>query len=120
MEEKEIKKIVRVKYANVAKRSVSCCGPAPISNNQGISCCGPAPASNTQASSCCGSSNANSNSFSNLSKFIGYSEEELNSVPEGSNLGLGCGNPLAHASIKEGDTVLGGGDWGDKVASIHY
>ena len=106
MEEKEIKKIVRVKYADVAKRSASCCGPVPTSSNQGISCCGPALASNTQASSCCGPSNANLNSSSNLSKFIGYSEEELNSVPEGSNLGLGCGNPLAHASIREGDTVL--------------
>lgn len=106
MEEKEIKKIVRVKYADVAKRSASCCGPVPTSSNQGISCCGPTPAKNTQISSCCGPSNANSNSFSNLSKFIGYSEEELNSVPEGSNLGLGCGNPLAHASIREGDTVL--------------
>jgi len=47
MEEKEIKKIVRVKYADVAKRSASCCGPVPTSSNQGSSCCGPAPASNT-------------------------------------------------------------------------
>ena len=108
MEEKEIKKIVRVKYADIAKRSASCCGPAPTNNIQSISCCGPTPtpARNTQISSCCGPSNANSNSFSNLSKYIGYSEEELTSVPEGSNLGLGCGNPLAHASIKEGNTVL--------------
>jgi SAM-dependent methyltransferase len=37
---------------------------------------------------------------------IGYSKEEMNQVPEGANLGLGCGNPVALASLREGQTVL--------------
>jgi ubiquinone/menaquinone biosynthesis C-methylase UbiE len=37
---------------------------------------------------------------------MGYTEEELGTVPEGANLGLGCGNPVALASLKEGETVL--------------
>jgi ubiquinone/menaquinone biosynthesis C-methylase UbiE len=37
---------------------------------------------------------------------IGYSENEMTAVPEGANLGLGCGNPTAMASLKEGETVL--------------
>jgi SAM-dependent methyltransferase len=41
-----------------------------------------------------------------ISKAIGYTKEEIEAVPEGSNLGLGCGNPTALASIKEGETVL--------------
>jgi arsenite methyltransferase len=41
-----------------------------------------------------------------VSKMIGYSEEEMNAVPEGANLGLGCGNPTALASLKEGERVL--------------
>jgi SAM-dependent methyltransferase len=41
-----------------------------------------------------------------VSKFVGYSEDEMNSVPEGANLGLGCGNPTALASLKEGESVL--------------
>ncbi len=41
-----------------------------------------------------------------LSKRIGYTEEELKAAPPGSNLGLGCGNPVALASIKDGETVL--------------
>jgi ubiquinone/menaquinone biosynthesis C-methylase UbiE len=41
-----------------------------------------------------------------ISKALGYTDEELQSVPEGANLGLGCGNPVAFAAIKEGDTVL--------------
>lgn len=45
------------------------------------------------------------NSAKNISKSIGYSEEELKIVGE-ANLGLGCGNPLAHGKIKEGDIVL--------------
>ncbi len=40
-----------------------------------------------------------------ISKSIGYTDEEMSNVPE-ANLGLGCGNPTAMAMIKEGDTVL--------------
>ena len=46
------------------------------------------------------------------SKGIGYSSEELESVPEGADLGLGCGNPVALASLKEGETVLDLGSGG--------
>ena len=41
-----------------------------------------------------------------MSQKVGYSDDELASVPEGANLGLGCGNPLALSSIAEGETVL--------------
>lgn len=47
--------------------------------------------------SCCGQG---------VSKQLGYSEEELRSLPEGADLSLGCGNPVALASLKEGETVL--------------
>lgn len=54
------------------------------------------------ACSCCG----NAELAQDISKKIGYTDEELKAVPEGSNLGLGCGNPVALASLKEGETVL--------------
>lgn len=79
MKKNEIRKTVRESYAKVAKRG-SCCAP--------------------QQSSCCGTDTAT------VGKRIGYSDEELKTVPEGSNLGLGCGNPVALASLKEGETVL--------------
>ncbi len=41
-----------------------------------------------------------------IGKKIGYSEEELKNVPEDANLGIGCGNPTALASIKRGETIL--------------
>ncbi|MEP1033237.1 arsenite methyltransferase [Ekhidna sp.] len=51
---------------------------------------------------CCDlSDNANQ-----VGETIGYSKEELSAVPEGSNLGVGCGNPSALAKIKKGQTVL--------------
>ena len=50
-----------------------------------------------ESSNCCGD---------NISKSIGYSEEELEIVPNDSNLGLGCGNPQLIANICEGETVL--------------
>jgi SAM-dependent methyltransferase len=61
---------------------------------QNIPCCG-------SNSSCCGSAPAEA-----ISRKIGYSEAELQAVPDGANLGLGCGNPVALASLREGDIVL--------------
>ena len=79
MEKSEIKKIVRDNYTNVATRQSSCCGD----------------------SSCCSGPTA-----SDISKSIGYSEEDMATVPDGANLGLGCGNPVALASLKEGEVVV--------------
>jgi len=51
---------------------------------------------------CCNpSDNANE-----VGKAIGYSEEILSSVPKGSNLGVGCGNPSALTDIQSGETVI--------------
>jgi SAM-dependent methyltransferase len=47
-----------------------------------------------------------------ISRRIGYSEQEIGSVPEGANLGLGCGNPIALASLKKGQIVLDLGSGG--------
>ena len=55
-----------------------------------------------RGSSCCGQPTP----AEDISKKIGYTEEELGSAPQGANLGLGCGNPVALASLKEGETVL--------------
>jgi len=80
MKAEEIKKAVQSSYARVALQNIPCCG----SNS---SCCGSAPAAE-------------------ISRRIGYSDAELQAVPDGANLGLGCGNPLALASLKEGEVVL--------------
>ncbi len=81
MKKEEVRKTVREGYARVAKSSSSCCAPQS-------SCCGP------------------SNVATDISKRIGYSDQEIESVPDGANLGLGCGNPTALASLKEGEVVL--------------
>jgi len=80
MKEAEIKKAVREGYAERVKTKTSCCAP----------------------SACCGSGNQ----LQAISKAIGYTDEELGSVPEDANLGLGCGNPIALASLTGGETVL--------------
>jgi arsenite methyltransferase len=62
-----------------------------------------------QSSACGCSRKANyldSHFIRTASKAAGYSDQELQSVPESANLGLGCGNPVAFAAIKEGDVVL--------------
>lgn len=82
MKEEKVKKIVREGYAKIAKKDKSCCS---------------APAS-------CGCDTPNVSE--EISRRIGYSDQEIDSVPEGANLGLGCGNPVALASLKKGQTVL--------------
>ena len=54
---------------------------------------------------CCGTQCC-SGSSPELSQQMGYSLEEMQSVPEGANLGFGCGNPQAIASLKKGEVVL--------------
>ncbi|UCE37497.1 MAG: arsenite methyltransferase [Thermoplasmata archaeon] len=89
MKDKEIKKVVRKNYADIAKQDKSCCGPqVPVLPTKASSCCGAPPTA------------------SDMSKKMGYSEEELSKLPEGANLGLGCGNPVALAYLKEGDTYV--------------
>lgn len=46
------------------------------------------------------------------SKKIGYTEEELKTIPKSAHFSLGCGNPVALASLKEGETVLDLGSGG--------
>lgn len=60
---------------------------------------------------CCGvSQDAAINTL--VSTRLGYSAEDLDAVPEGADMGLGCGNPRAIASIKPGETVLDLGSGG--------
>lgn len=86
-----IRSAVRQRYGEIAtgakagpetEAATSCCGNAPDQSDTG--CCGAAAQART----------------------LGYSDEEIANVPEGANLGLGCGNPVAIASLEPGQTVL--------------
>jgi len=72
-------------------------------NYEGIAQCGSAGA-NCCSSSCCGVDG--DEAPRQLAVTLGYSPEELSQAPQASNLGLGCGNPLAIASLEPGETVL--------------
>lgn len=63
-----------------------------------------------RASSCCGGSTGDA--FDAASVNLGYSKDDVSSVPEGANMGLGCGNPQAIAALKPGETVLDLGSGG--------
>src|SRR4030065_2165774 len=76
----KIKKIIKKSYGNIAKSSGGCG---------------------------CGSCGCDSNlTVQKQSGQMGYSQNEMSQAPVGSNLGLGCGNPLAIASLEEGEVVL--------------
>ncbi|NCA82139.1 MAG: methyltransferase domain-containing protein [Opitutae bacterium] len=77
----QVRQHVRARYADIAKSGGSC--------GCSSSCCSPDALLNPNASA-----------------QIGYSKEELAAVPEGANLGLGCGNPQAIAALQPGETVV--------------
>ena len=83
MDDTQIKEMVRARYGGIAATSdASCCAPSPSS------CCGPEATSHDKA------------------RRMGYSEAELAAVPEGANLGLGCGNPQAIAAMQLGEVIV--------------
>lgn len=65
----------------------------------------------TGRTGCCCSS-GNTNDPARLAQAIGYSAEDLAKLPEGANMGLSCGNPVAIAALREGQTVLDLGSGG--------
>ena len=81
MDENKIKRTVRKEYGKIAAEGSSCCS---------CGCdCGPA-----------------ADSAKTISAGIGYTDDQMGAVPEGSNLGLGCGNPTALGALEPGQTVL--------------
>jgi SAM-dependent methyltransferase len=90
MENDHIRLAVRENYSKVA-----------VSNDAGCGC---------TTTSCCGS--PEDATLTKISHALGYSTEETTAVPEGANMGLGCGNPQAIASLKPDETVLDLGSGG--------
>lgn len=90
MEDKEkLREKIRKNYSKVAVKGSGgcCCSPG---------CCGGNPAADAGAAA----------------KNLGYSENDLQNMPDRANMGLGCGNPIAIASLREGDVVLDLGSGG--------
>ena len=83
-----IREAVRRQYGSIAAAEGGCCGPT----------------------GCCSSGGLLADA--KTSAKLGYSDEELSSVPAGANLGLGCGNPQAIAALRSGETVLDLGSGG--------
>jgi SAM-dependent methyltransferase len=100
MDKDRVHEVVKSGYAAVARQNGSCCGPAV-----------------EEASSCCGS--VASDPHADTAARIGYSEEDIAGPAAEGNLGLGCGNPTALASLKPGETVvdLGSGAGFDAMLS---
>jgi len=97
----KIRQVVRENYAKVAESGGSSCGCGTPSDLPMIEtpCCG-------------GSGSLQKERPIQDSTRMGYSSEDLASVPEGANMGLGCGNPQAIAALKPGETVVDLGSGG--------
>jgi ubiquinone/menaquinone biosynthesis C-methylase UbiE len=100
MDKDRVHEVVKSGYGQVARQGTDCCGPVV-----------------EKASSRCGSTV--SNSHAQTAALIGYTEEDIRGAAAEANLGLGCGNPTALASLKPGETVvdLGSGAGFDALLS---
>ena len=88
MQEQQIKNKIKERYGKIALTGTeTCCAPTMEFNSN-----------NKSGSSCC--------SPSNSATVVGYDNKELESIPEASVLGVGCGAPLHHADAKEGEIVV--------------
>lgn len=105
-EKERIKEAVRENYGKIARtdsltsqahQATTCCDTTDISSgvNQKASCCDPTESSGES-----------------MSTIMGYSKKDIKSVPEEINMGLGCGNPVALASLRSGETVVDLGSGG--------
>jgi arsenite methyltransferase len=103
-EQERIRQAVRTRYGQVAASAAA--GPENTTVQSG--CCGApsAPESQTGKSCGCGSTSAEDLSLEKWQLMLGYSKQDLDAAPEGANLGLGCGNPVALASLSSGETVV--------------
>src|SRR6266403_631833 len=81
IDSEKVRQAIREGYGKIAQKDTSCCS--------GVSCCG-----------------SNAEDAAQLATHVGYSLEELATLPDGANLGLSCGNPTALASLKPGEVVL--------------
>ena len=107
LRKEQVRESVRDTYAKVAMAGVSVSG-----SSQSTSCCGPPNKSlQTIPTSSCGCGEPGF-SAKQMSTTMGYSKEDMSEVPEGANMGLGCGNPVALASLKPGETVVDLGSGG--------
>ena len=93
----DIRTAVRARYGTIAETRGAAAPPTEAS------CCG-GPSSDADSTSCCGGTATAT--LDMKAQAYGYSAEDTNAVPQGSNLGLGCGNPIALASLRPGETVL--------------
>jgi SAM-dependent methyltransferase len=102
-----IRQAVRDRYGKIANAKTESPGISIMG-----SCCGgsePATGNNSAASCCGGGSDVTSEQMSTL---MGYSADDFAGIPDGANMGLGCGNPVALASLEAGETVVDLGSGG--------
>jgi SAM-dependent methyltransferase len=92
-----IRAAVRARYGAIAETR----GASP--SEAAAACCG-SPSPEAGSVSCCG--DVTTTTLDTKAHAYGYSENDTSSVPEGANLGLGCGNPIALASLRPGEIVL--------------
>jgi arsenite methyltransferase len=105
-----IRKHVRERYGMIANKNMAAKGTK--GGTLASSCCAPAASCCESEAVSCGSEKGLEGQSREIAEVMGYSTEDLDKLPEGANMGLGCGNPVAMASLKEGQTVLDLGSGG--------
>lgn len=93
------RRAIRERYGSIVESSTGCCGPRADQGASGSSsgCCEPTPGEQFDPPT---------SDLAETTRRLGYDDVDLDAVEDGANLGLGCGNPTAIASLEAGQTVL--------------
>ena len=115
-DDERIREAVRERYGRIAKSGeqsqdtlpmASCCDFTAMPSGKGtaFNCCGSTEATSekSKGTSCCGPADF---PVEKIAQVLGYKEGDLKSAVGEVNMGLGCGNPVAIASLKPGETVV--------------
>ncbi len=104
-DQETIRETVRSRYGRIARDASQ-----QTTDHRIASCCGTTDAeADGQTGACCGRKDLTPEK---LSALVGYRQEDLAAIPQGANMGLGCGNPVALASLKPGESVVDLGSGG--------
>lgn len=96
----EARNAVRDRYGSIAADEGTAVDREGLSSSEDTGCCGGSSTAEAE-SSCCGDE-----TDTTFSETLGYDPARLETIPDGANLGLGCGNPTAIAELEPGETVL--------------
>jgi SAM-dependent methyltransferase len=117
-DEESVRETVRAGYGKIARGERDAASSQGATSGANARAATPATSATPEKTTCCGPASSCSSAPADLATKVGYSQRDVDALPEGTNMGLSCGNPTALASLAPGEIVLDLGSGGGMDAFI--